>query len=136
MLVIRKAQVEAMSAAQGAAFEGRVMAHLETAYPEKVWSWDEAELRAFVHGGIGEARGYGIELECDVVRYVSYKAEFGPSFPREAPHLRIREILERPALSGHEKMRLVFREIERFDEEGPESGEPENEGADDLAEGL
>ena len=80
MLVIRKQQVAALSASRIAAFEVRMVAHLQRCFPHWSLTLGPERLRAFVGRGMQQANRYGFETELDIARYLHAMQALGEDF--------------------------------------------------------
>lgn len=110
-MIIRDEQMQSMADAQRREFEEGIVAHLDRAYPEKVWNIPVEELRERVHESVGKALSYGIEIEKDVSSYVDITFELGENFDADPEHEWAGEILRDDPLSGAEKIAKIKRHL-------------------------
>ena len=95
MFVIRRTQIAAFSKAALDDFEGRMVGHLRSSFPEETARMNEPELRSMIALGVKSAARWGLTREYDVCLYLHVMLALGPRFD-EAPELTFaREILSR-----------------------------------------
>jgi len=85
-------------------FVNKLMRHMKTTHPEKVWNMQEEELHQRIEKIIKQARGYGIETERDVAALADLSFELGDEFELEPERFWAREILTSQEISEHEKI--------------------------------
>ena len=109
MFVIRKQQVQALSAGRMDAFVGRLVRHLRDDFPQylRAHALPEENLEPMVRTGLKEAEQYGVIYESDVERYIECMAMLGPAFPRDSTFPWAGETLRRHDLDGRAKMDLI-----------------------------
>jgi hypothetical protein len=90
-----------------ARFENRLVAHVEEAYPEKVWDIALSDLGVRIHRAIDQAITYGIKIEEDVATFVDLTFELGQHFDTDPEHEWAQPILRDPNLEGHEKVNMI-----------------------------
>lgn len=105
MLLLRRAQVEVFREQLLKRFEDDVLAHVRELFPVRCKALGDDGTRALIRHGIDRSRGYGIELEKDVCKYVDLCFYFGREFDVEQPWAR--PILRSDA-SGPDRMRALF----------------------------
>jgi hypothetical protein len=107
MLIIRKAQLEALNAGLLQDFESEVLADLEERFPARCRELGEAGVRRLIQAGIRKARGYGIEAQDDVARVIEVVFEFGENFDQRADLAWPCQSLGDPSLPGDVKAGLL-----------------------------
>lgn len=110
MLPIRPNQFDVFQAVQQDEFAVRMAAHLRAHAPDKLPP-EDAALRKAILAWTEDAKGWGIELEPDVERYLELCAEFPDLRMRPAPPWAA-DILKRRARLPEERLRDL--EIECF----------------------
>jgi hypothetical protein len=78
-MVIREAQMSALSGGVRAAFEDQMIADVRAGFPQKTGKMSEEELRQIIRSGMDRAKQYGIELTFDVNRFIRLMFRF-PSY--------------------------------------------------------
>lgn len=106
MLVIRNAQLAALSAAVLSTFERKMVAHLRRVYPEWARS-PEPELVTFVRHGLTQASRYGFTAELEVARYLHVMHDLGPGFDESPEHRWAKPLLtsDLPAPTKMDRLR-------------------------------
>ncbi len=100
MLVIRREQIDALSAYMMRQFEDRMMVSLEVD-------------RVLVQQGVRKAAGYRIDDEPDVERFLVLMTKFGADFDVSAQFEWARPILTHAVLPGHAKIDLIHEGLPR-----------------------
>lgn len=80
MLIIRRAQFDALAAARTRAFEDRALAHLQRWMPRHCSLLGEEQMRRVVRHGWPKARHYGLAAECTVIGYLDLMCLLGSGF--------------------------------------------------------
>jgi hypothetical protein len=111
MLIIRKAQMEALNARLVQDFENQVLADLEERFPARCREMGEASLRRLIQAGIRKAGGYGIEAQDDVARVIEVMFEFGENFDERADLAWPCQSLRDPSLTGDVKTGLLVARL-------------------------
>ncbi len=104
MLIIRRAQIEALEGWARLQLEQRLGLHLRNRFPAACRDLDADGLRALIQHGIGRAEAYGVQSEYDVGRFLEFVAMYGRSFDSDPRIPWAGEVLRRSDLSGTEKM--------------------------------
>lgn len=99
-MLIRAEQKQELGKARLGVFVEDMMVHL-AARSEKAAAMPEAELRAFVHAGIDEARPRGITKRFDLRRYLEHRIGHGDGF---ASLSWVAPVLDDASLDGSAKM--------------------------------
>lgn len=105
MLVIRRDQVEVFRALLRERFEDQVLVHVREFFPSRCNALGEDGTRALIRHGIDRARGYGIQREKDVCKYVDIAFVFGRDFDTEQPWA---PSILRSAASGEQRIQALF----------------------------
>jgi len=87
MLMIRDAQMQAFREQTVLAFVRQIISGLRSAHPEAVLAPGEEEVRRFVEQQVARAPRLGIELTCDVERFVALMFGITRTWnePKDAP---------------------------------------------------
>jgi hypothetical protein len=78
--VIRSSQIEQLDRVQEERFEARLAAHLTEHFPEPAGELGPDGVLAAIRHGVRKARGYGIETERDLCKYLDLMFVFGRDF--------------------------------------------------------
>ncbi len=118
MLVIRKEQMDVLSEVMRQRFIDRVIAHLQTVFPDKLAERDEADvdqgderIREQVFRLIEMASQHDIVSERDVARYIDLSIEFGEGFEKDRKMMWAAKILSNPRLSGAARVSLIYEQL-------------------------
>lgn len=115
MLVIRKEQMEVLSAAMRDQFEWRMVDHLRTKFPDRTQELPDDRIRLVVQNSIKKAESHGIEYEDDIRRFIEYLVIYGARLDTREETRWIGDILRREDLTGTAKMDLIdSRELQVF----------------------
>ena len=115
MLVIRKEQMEVLSAAMRDQFEWRMVDHLRTKFPDRTQEFPDEKIRLVVQDSMRKAKGYNIEYEDDIRRFIEYLVIYGIRLDVREETQWIGDILRRDDLTGTAKMDLIdSRELQVF----------------------
>ena len=104
MLLVRVQQLQVLEQTVRRRFEEDMAQHVRTRFPGAAFTKDDRSLRKFVLESIQIARGFGVDLEYDLRRFIEFRAEYGEDFPRLA---WASEILHDKSLSGCGKMERI-----------------------------
>jgi hypothetical protein len=80
MLVVRQIQMDAVREGLLRRFEDTMLVHVREFFPERCAELGKESTREWIRCGIDRARGYGIEIEKDVCKYVDVSFVFGHDF--------------------------------------------------------
>jgi hypothetical protein len=105
MLEIRRPQVDVFREQLLERFEEQVLVHVQEFFPKLCKTLGEDDTRALIRHGIERARGYGIEREKDVCKYVDISCVFGRDFDTEQPWA---PPILRSATSGEQRIQALF----------------------------
>ncbi|MEK7406564.1 MAG: hypothetical protein AAB225_15790 [Acidobacteriota bacterium] len=113
MLIIRKAQMEALERTELRKFEERVYQSLQRHWPAGVAARGEASVRASIRHGIERARTYGLTSEREIFTYINLMYCHADDFDRSPEYPWAAEILADPKLEPGAKVeRLVQRTLD------------------------
>ena len=107
MLIIGKDQMEMFSKNMLIRFEDRMVAHLQTTFPDQMKDMSEPDLRVTIQAGIDSAAQYGVTTEDDVPRYLEYMVTYGSDFDTNPKTSWAGEILRTESIDGSVKMDLL-----------------------------
>jgi hypothetical protein len=114
MLILRKAQLEALDRDSERLFLDRMVNHVSEIFPDKCEELgSRGKIRELIRQGLIQARGYDINTEEDVALYVDIMFGIGPDFPEGEDMAWARSILENDGLSGPAKMEFILQRLER-----------------------
>jgi len=82
VLVIRAAQMKALAEVAEKAFVERASDYLRETFPEKCAELGPEAVHRWVRSGLEKARGYGLRLDVEVLRYLNLMYTFGWDFDR------------------------------------------------------
>ncbi|HPS79261.1 MAG TPA: hypothetical protein PLS53_13970 [Thermoanaerobaculaceae bacterium] len=97
---LRREHVRALDATMLGSFELRATAHLRRCFPEVVGKASDDQMLELVRFGIERARSHGIDLECDVLRYLDLMCVFGVDFDRDPACPWAAQVLGDPQTAG------------------------------------
>ncbi len=104
MLVIRRAQQEALAASVRPTFEENVARHLREVWPEAVAELDADTLRAWVAWGVERGARYELQSEYEVGLFIDLTWVLGTNFDENDAFPWARDILTDPALDGRRRI--------------------------------
>jgi hypothetical protein len=104
VLVIRRAQMEALRRHALEPFQALLTWRLRTSFTAQTQALSDAALEALVWAGIDRANGYGITAEPDVAGFVELMVCHGTDFDRDPAMPWAGEILNSPELDDATKM--------------------------------
>lgn len=104
MLTIRPEQMEALRAAQIAAFAERMREHLRSTFPGRLREFTDPALRQLINMEIPRALRYGLLMEWDIRRFLELRVLWGRDFEMFPLMREAMLILEDSTLAGREKM--------------------------------
>jgi hypothetical protein len=121
MLVIRDAQMEALSMDMAKRFEQSLVAHVRECFPNAAQDLGEPGLAATVAWGVQRALHYGFREELDVTRYINLMFAQGLEFdcdPEFAWSVEILANTDLPATARMDALTERALEITRAPEAG------------------
>ena len=80
MLVIREEQIRLLTRAMLANFDHKAYAHVQLYFPERCAALGDRAAMNWVRDGLKRARGYGLESQYDLLRYLNLFFHFGDGF--------------------------------------------------------
>jgi hypothetical protein len=95
-MLIRAEQMTAFSRAAFAAFEDRMLLHIQRSFPAVFEKLGEVRVCEAIRYGIQRARTYGLTTQRDVCKYIDLMMEFGRDFDTEGTLAGAAEILKDP----------------------------------------
>ena len=104
---IRREQMQALADERRALFEERLIAHLENAYPEKLWTSTPEAVRERVRRAVDKALSYSVRTERDVTSFVDLTFELGEGFDIDPRFDWAGEILRDDSLDGRDKVARI-----------------------------
>ena len=110
MLIIRKEQMEALSAHARAKFISVMRRHLEGAFPERCAEFGEERVRALIESGMTKAEGFGLVAEQDVAGLIHFMFESHPEFDRRPEFGWAVEVLRDTSVEPTERVDRLYRE--------------------------
>ena len=102
MLTIRDAQMRALEGEMQRRFEVRMEDYLRSAYADQLQSKTSEEVLHLIRQGITKSEQYGIVIENDVSRYITYMVTHGADFDRTEAWAA--EIFQDSRINGTQKM--------------------------------
>lgn len=111
MHVIRKEQMEALSAYMRQSFEDRMVEHIAADFPELFARMKEEGSREFVRAGVERCAPHGIDTEGGIRFIVDLLLEH-PDFDESRDMAWARTILQDGELSGQAKVNLIEKRLE------------------------
>jgi hypothetical protein len=108
-LIIRKAQIEAISTAKSEEFCERVKRHVKTYFARKFDVIGEARIDEMIRDGIGRAQRWGFRSARDVCKFIDLMVVFGSRFDQDRRFAWAESILTQPAtLAPGARMTALF----------------------------
>ncbi len=115
MLIIRNAQMEALSQAMKESFESRAVAHLKRALPEETAELGESEVRQSVRLAVLKAGRHGLTDEYNILRFLNLMYVLGFHFDDDPGIPWARKILADTALQAGTRMDLLTERARQED---------------------
>lgn len=112
MLVIRRAQMDALARSAMEPFVENVIGHLRRVWPEECAAMGEEGLEAFVAHGMAKCERYEIETEYDVARYCDVMLLLHPDFDEDPLLPWAQETLTAPGYDGRVKVDQLMERVE------------------------
>jgi hypothetical protein len=107
MLVIRPAQINALSAYMLDQFEARLADHIIAHFPEKVWNLKMPDLGRRIAAAVDRALAWRFEREDEIAWFVSYTFELGEHFDTDQDYSWVSPILEDRTTSASQKIDAI-----------------------------
>ena len=116
MITIRSGQIDSLEAAQRVRFHRKLLSLYRKEIANEVACFDDSALLDQIAEAHEKARGYGIESERGVSRFVGLRLITKPPFDE---HPLVREYLERNDIEVTKKMDLIFESVvNHFEQSG------------------
>jgi hypothetical protein len=112
MLVLRRAQMDALARSAREPFVENVTAHLRRVWPEECAAMGGAGVEAFVEKGLARCDRYGIETEYDAGRYCDLMLLLTPDFDEDPNIPWAQDILTSPGFDGRVKVDQLMERTE------------------------
>lgn len=112
MLVIRRAQMDALARSTMDTFVENVTAHLRRVWPEECAAMGDEGLEAFVARGMAKCERYGIDTEYDAGRYCDLMLLLTPDFDEDPNVPWAQDILTSPGYDGRVKVDELMERTE------------------------
>ena len=113
MLIIRKEQKDAFTKYMVKQFEDRMVIYLRKHFPEDCQKMGEPDLRELIQKGFNDAASYGIEIECDVAKYIGFLFTFGSNFNTDARFAWATEILKDETIRPTDRVNSLLKYSEK-----------------------
>jgi hypothetical protein len=104
MFKIRQEQLDSFALAMEERYIDRVLHHLESRYPEVVYTEEPWRLRAVVRQTIAEAKGHGLVSEHTIGRYIAIRFDLGPDYQVDPDWAWVGEVWRDPSLTEDQKV--------------------------------
>jgi hypothetical protein len=112
MLVIRRQQMDVLTAPHREEFLRRAVRSLVRLFPEDPRHADETAVRAFIAGAVEQAGLYGVAREREVLLFLYLAFDQGLGFEARPGQAWIEGILRDGTLDQREKMDIVYARLE------------------------
>ena len=112
MLVIRRAQMDALARSAMEPFVENVIGHLRRVWPEECAAMGEEGLEAFVAHGMAKCERYEIETEYDVGRYCDLMLLLTKDLDEDPNIPWAQDILNSPGFDGRVKVDQLMERTE------------------------
>jgi hypothetical protein len=103
---IASSQYDALGHAYGQRFIAQACDSLRAKHAEHLADTPEDALRQFVRRGVERARGHGLLVERDMLRFIDCQLRFGAEFDRDPAYTWAQRILAMP-LGGTHRMNTL-----------------------------
>jgi hypothetical protein len=110
-MLIRKNQMDQMSADMMNSFEDRMVEHLNQFFKAKTKPMGEEAVRQSIRDGVGRASGYFVESERDVARFIDLKFALHQEWDTQPEMDWAKKILDDMSLAGEQKMDQIYQEL-------------------------
>lgn len=107
MLTIRDPQLRAIARAHERRFLRRAEKHLWTTLPDECAELGAERVREIVETALVRARGYGLERDYDILRFLNLMMLFGADFDDDDAYPWAREILRDEELEPLTRLELI-----------------------------
>ena len=106
-------QLAILNQAKQQAFEQKLLAHMDTWFPECLANAGPGERQGWVRNCCARANEYGFSATADIVRWAGLMAICGPEFPEACEHGGHRALLQQPGMLPAQKLDAVRLEAQR-----------------------
>ena len=111
MLVIREAQIVALSRALRSRFEREALGHVKACFPEQCVELGEENAFHYVQQGLRRAKDYGFESQYDLLRFLNVMFTLGADFDQSELHAWMRPILMGRDMAPSTRMDSLLHEL-------------------------
>jgi hypothetical protein len=111
LLVIREAQMAALSRELRSRFEREALEHVKACFPEQCAEVGEEYAFYYVQQGLRRARDYGFESQYDLLRFLNLMFALGGDFDTSEEHLWTRRILDSRDMAPTTRMDSLLHEF-------------------------
>ena len=111
MLVIREAQIVALSRALRSRFEREALEHVKACFPEQCAELGEENAFHYVRQGLRRAKDYGFESQYDLLRFLNVTFSLGGDFDSSEVHAWMRPILTGRDMAPSTRMDSLLQEL-------------------------
>ena len=111
MLVIREAQIVALSRALRSRFEREALGHVKACFPEQCVELGEENAFHYVQQGLRRAKDYGFESQYDLLRFLNVMFTLGGDFDTSELHAWMRPILTGRDMAPSTRMDALLHEL-------------------------
>ncbi len=111
MLVIREAQIVALSRALRSRFERESLGHVKACFPEQCAELGEENAFHYVQQGLRRAKDYGFESQYDLLRFLNVMFTLGADFDQSELHSWMRPILMGRDMAPSTRMDFLLHEL-------------------------
>lgn len=112
MLVIRKAQMEALDADTFRRFLLRMVRHVRAEFPAKVASHRDEQLLASLRDSVKRAQSFGIRGATDLQLFADLDYLLEPRFEFAGKYAWIRRLLQDVSLPPDSRLALIYQRLE------------------------
>ena len=112
MFVLRQSHLDAFTAAARESFEDRMVAHLESRFPNECEELGDANVRDRIWEGVERAEAYEIRAEKDVATFIRYMFGLRRDFDTSRKTAWAGEILDETDVPATERLARI-KEIAR-----------------------
>lgn len=112
-LQLNAEQLTSLNQAKQQAFEQKLLAHMDTWFPECLANARGREREEWARNCCARAGEYGFSATADIVRWAGLMAICGPDFPQASEHGSYRALLQKPGMLPAQKLDAVRLEAQR-----------------------
>lgn len=115
MLIIRKEQMDIFEDNMIKHFEDRLVAHVNSHFPDKSRELGDEHLRTMINNGVQRAKIYKVLFERDIAKYVHLVFAFHEDFDKDPELPWAAQILNDDTLVGPStRMECLFQESKKY----------------------